>query len=561
MIKYCLRFTLIFLSVLSITVTAFADEAFDLQLSQARSLVEQKSYASALQVYSGISSQLYNDPGLIIEWARVYTYNNQHIEAIKLFEQIRQAYPQEASPILRELADQYRWSGQVFKALEIYKELLKLEPDNTEALLGKAEILSFQDKLEEAYVLYQSVLDKNSGNLNALNAQAKILVWQGYHRQGLSRYEEVLNLDPRNPDALEGMAFAWHWLGNDANALDKLNQLLEFEPSRQAATELYARIKGSGHPFVKKSVSFTNDSTPQTVVAGSWRSGAHLNNLTSIDVFYEHQDLNKKGALVSRLSAHRQGLGLNSVFGSAYEFHVFLYESQYNKVDFHPLTTNTWLTYRPDDYWRFDLAYERETFQDNDALFYKIITDSPSISVDFKPNRFWFFNLKYKRSYFNDDNRQDQIFTKIEYRFSHKPFIKLYYNYYYSGWSEPELDHGYFNPRSLRAHSLGAYTGLEITPRLFFEAKASGGYEFQRQPDNQHKKSDHPTAYIAASFNYRLGRNWLISAFGDFFTTWPDHGQRSYQKRGAYLSLTYNFGAAPLLSGNTTLPYRSTGTD
>jgi len=236
-----------------------------------------------------------------------------------------------------------------------------------------------------------------------------------------------------------------------------------------------------------------------------------------------------------------------------------LYEAQFNKVDFNPFTTNTWFTYKPDDCWRFDLAYDRETFEDNDALLNKVITNSPSLSVDFRPNRFWFFNVKYKRSYFTDDNRQDQVFSTIEYRLSHKPYIKLYYNYYYSDWGEPELNHGYFNPRSLRSHSLGAYTGLDITSKLFIEAKASGGYEFQRKPDISHKKSDHPTCYAAASLNYRLTNNWLLSASGDFFTTWPDHGQRSYQKRGAYLSLTYNFGASPVGLRDATRPYRATG--
>jgi hypothetical protein len=188
----------------------------------------------------------------------------------------------------------------------------------------------------------------------------------------------------------------------------------------------------------------------------------------------------------------------------------------------------------------------------------KIAINSPSLSVDFRPNRYWFFNLKYKRSYFNDDNRQSQVFGKVEYRVSHKPFIKLYYNYYFSQWGEPEISHGYFDPRSLRSHSLGVYTGFNLTERLFVEAKASGGYEFQRKPDLLHKKSDHPLCYTAASLNYRLSDDWVVSASGDFFTTWPDHGQRSYQKKGAYLNFTYSFGEAPETVRQANRPYRLT---
>ena len=58
--------------------------------------------------------------------------------------------------------------------------------------------------------------------------------------------------------------------------------------------------------------------------------------------------------------------------------------------------------------------------------------------------------------------------------------MKLYYNFYDSRWKDPDLNNGYFDPRSLLSHTLGVYTGIDITNKLFVEAKASGGYEFQR---------------------------------------------------------------------------------
>lgn len=572
--------------------SGFCDDGFNESLNKARKLVEEKSYIEALSAYSKISEGLRKDPGLVIEWARVYAYADKHEEAIKLFEEARSTHPERSIEMLRELADQYKWSGQIPKAIKVYKEgiaskvkdlrialglaealfwngeedealqiydaSLKRWPDNKDALLGKANVLSFQDKLEESYALYQKVLDKDPGNLTALNSQARILVWEGYYRKGISRYNEILKRYPKNPDAIEGIAFGLHWLGDDVAAVERIKELLEFEPNRKGAQELYSRIKDSQYPFIRPYGRFTNDSTPQTVVTGALRSGLHLNYLTSIDGVYEHQVLRKKGSLVPTLSANREGVGFSSSAGDAYEFNAFLYETHFNKINFNPFTATAWFTYKPDDRWRVDLAYDRETFEDNDALLNKVITDSPSISFDFRPSRFWFFNLKYKRSYFSDDNRQNQIFSKIEYRLSHKPYVKLYYNHYYSGWGEPELSHGYFNPRSLHSHSVGAYTGRDLTRKLFIEARVSGGYEFQRKSDTQHKKSDHPTCYAATSLNYYLAGNWLLSLSSDFFTTWPDHGQRSYQKRGIYLSVTYNFGASPSALRDATRPSRAT---
>ncbi|MCK9604512.1 MAG: tetratricopeptide repeat protein [Candidatus Omnitrophica bacterium] len=599
-----MQFISVFLMSICLITNAFAEETFNDKLSSARRLVEQKSYSEALKIYSGISEELRKDPGLVIEWARVYTYADKHKEAIKLFEEVRSEHPERSAEIIRELADQYKWSGQTIKAIKVYKECLALKaedlqiflglgealfwnnqksealeiydaalkrwPDNKDALLGKSNILSFQDKLEESYALYQKVLDKDPGNLTALNNQARILVWQGYHRRGISRYEEILERYPKNPDAIEGIAFALHWLGDDVRAVERVKELLEFEPNRKEAQDLYYQIKNSQYPFFRPYGRFTNDSTPQTVTTQGLRSGLHVDYSTSIDGIYEHQVLRKKGSVSTdpayplngtnpSIAADRGGLSFSKSFGHAFEFNTFMYETHFNKADFTPFTTNTWFTYKPGDCWRFDLAYERETFEDNDALSYKVITNSPSFSVDFKPNRFWLFNVKYKRGYYTDDNRQNQVFARAEYRITQKPYVKLYYNYYYSSWGEPQLNHGYFNPRSLLSHSLGAYSGVDLTRKFFIECKASGGYEYQDKSDVNHKKSNHPTCYAAASLNYMLTENWLLSASGDFFSTWPDHGQRSYQRRVAYLSVTYNFGARPVALRGATRPSRPTG--
>jgi tetratricopeptide (TPR) repeat protein len=507
--------------------TAAAGDSLEERLRAARDLVDKKAYAQALVIYAGLEPGLRKDAGLMIEWARVYTYADDHPHAIRLFEDVRRAYPERAREISKELAEQYLWS----------------------------------DHLEESYAMYQKVLDQDNGNLEAQIAQAKILVWQGYLRRGIERYEAILKRFPKNPDAIEGMAFAWHWLGDDVTSVKRLDELFQFEPDRREAKKLYGKIKGEQSPFLRSYGRFTSDSTPQTVLTMGERGGSHINYKTYVEGVYEHQILRKKNASRPNISADREGTGITHRFDLAREINFFVYQSHFNKVGFEPVTVSTWYTYKPDDLWRFDAAYERETFEDNDALFHKVITNSGSLSVDLKPDRFWLFGAKYKRSYYSDDNTQDQVMSKVEFRLSQKPYVKLFYNKYYSAWGEPELNHGYFNPVTLRSHVLGLYTGIDVTPRLFLEAKAAGGYEFQRKTDNAHKVSNHPLGYGWLSANYRMTPSWLVTASGDYFTTWPDHGQRSYQKRGAYLAFTYNFGATHDASRNAGRPYRATGAE
>lgn len=580
------------LSLFLYSSLALGADDFSETLAKARRYVDEKSYTKALGEYEKIKNQFTKDPGLLIEWARVYTYANKQTEAIKLFEEIRSSFPDQSALFLRELADQYKWNEQLTKSIEIYhlalkndrndlkailglaqalswngerkealKEfdhILKDHPDNRDAIIGKAEILSWEDQLEQALRLYEIILTKDPEDLEALNHKARNFVWQGYHHKGIALYKTILKKNPNDPDALEGLAFAYHWNGQDVLANKSLDKLLTLNPNRKAANELSFQIKNAQKPFIREYQDYSLDSNQQSVTTGGLRSGIRLDYTTTLDVIYERQVLRKKGATHPESRANQIGLGLSKEFNEKTDLNMFFYGTDFSKVEFTPFTTNTWLTYKPDDCWRFDVAYGRETFQDNDALLYHIITNSASLSTDFRPNRFWFFNLKYERSYYSDDNTQDQIFSKAEYRFSHDPYTKIYYNFYHSNWGEPELNHGYFNPRSINSHSLGLYIGKDINSRLFSDAQASYGYEFQKKADVNHEISNHPTCYAAGSLNYRLSENWLLSARGEFFTTWPDHGQKAYIRKEGFLSLTYNFGTNPAKTYGGSRPYRTT---
>jgi Flp pilus assembly protein TadD len=59
--------------------------------------------------------------------------------------------------------------GQIEAATAIYEEMLKIEPNNENALFGLATILHNSAQLEEARKLYTKILTMNPGNQQALN--------------------------------------------------------------------------------------------------------------------------------------------------------------------------------------------------------------------------------------------------------------------------------------------------------------------------------------------------------------------------------------------------------
>jgi tetratricopeptide (TPR) repeat protein len=555
---------------------AMAGEKEDALLVEARKLVESKRYDEAVEKYAQIADFVLADPGLRIELARVHTYADHHAEAIRIFEDVRRGHPERAAEFLRELADQYKWNDQITESVATYDEALEAnpadrqarlgraqalawsnrheeaireyglvaaeDPGSRDATLGMAEVFGWDDKLETAKGLYGQILKDDPGDANAHNGVSRMLVWQGYHREGAEHYEELLAREPRNLDAIEGLAFARHWQGRDDLSLKALDELLAAAPDRKAAREVF---------YVTQFSRYSTDKNHLRIATEGARSGLHVDPTFSVEALYSRQRLTQ--AHKDTIEANRGGVGFSKAFGDGFEINSFLYGTHFSAADFDVFTTSTWVTFKPGDMWRFDVSGNRETFEDIGALLNRITVDGVSGSFDFRPNRWWLFSAKYAWGDYSDDNRQDTVTAKVEYRLVHKPFLKLYYNFYYSDWAL-QLDNGYFNPISVNSHAAGLYSGGEIAKGLFAEVQVSAGYESQRPV------SRHPIYSGAVGLNYRLSESWSLGLRGDLFDARPDSSNATgYSKASGMLSLTYNFGAAHTALNEATSPQRPGG--
>lgn len=561
-----------------------ADENFDQTLTKARKLVEQKEYMQALEEYSAIQNDLRRDPGLVIEWARVYTYADKHPNAIALFEEVRKTAPEKENEILRELADQYKWNGDVKKSIEIYRlaqdkgnddhrvlvglaealawdhqykqaikeynKVLQSSSDTIHAMLGKAEVLSWQDKLEEANKIYHEILKNEPQNLSAKNGLARNIVWQSYNRQGIQFYEDILEQHPDDPGALEGLAYAYHWDGQEAVAVNTLERVLTLAPERNASRDLYDEIGTLKQLHFNQFNRYSYDSNKLSIMTDTLQAGKFINESTALGSSYDRYFYRQEGQ--DPVAGNRGGVNVSKRLSEYVKLDSYIYATEYNIKDFTPITTNTWFTLYPTDMWRFYLSYDRETFEDITSLRTKILTNSGSFSFDFKPDRFWFFSARYKRSTYSDDNNQNTAFADIEYRLNQTPYFKLYYNFYYSDWSE-QRNNGYFNPNSIQSNTAGIYASKEVNKKLFVEGQVSTGYELQNP------KSNHPTYFGALGIHYRLSRNWNVSLRGEYFNALDTNPKKGYSKKSGWLSFTYSFGPEPTRPYQASQPQRPTG--
>lgn len=558
---------------------AVADDESD--LAQARKMVEEKKYDKAVDKYLLLKELVRSNVDLHIELARVYSYKDDHENSIREYQAVLHSHPEKENEIIYELANQYKWNGNLEEALSSYKKALDYDPDNEQfrsdyaevlswlgrrsesliiyneilesnplnidVMLQKAEVLSWDDRLEEAEEVYERVLNLEPVNQTARNGIARVNVWKGYHRKGIELYNDILADNPEDEVALEGLVYAWHWEGNDTEAVQYLKRVLKINPERKEARKLYYQIINTKHPFIRSNVGYSKDKYDLAIFTHSLIFGDHLGNDFFYETIWDRTRYRKPGFPV--IDANRGGLGFSHRINDYFEINSYSYFTHFDSSDFSPYTNASWFTYKPYNQLRFDLSYNREIFEDMTAIDNHIIANRGALSFDYKPNRFWFFSGKYSRGYFSDGNKDDTLLAKIEYRLNQTPFIKLYYNYYYADYSEQKFN-GYFNPEWIQAHTLGVYASHRFTEKFFAEGQASVGYEAQ-DPGIRH-----PTYFAAAGLSYSIMDNWLISARAEYFDARPDMPSKGYSRKALMLSLTYNFGGETTEIRNATVPAR-----
>lgn len=537
-------------------------------VAKARALVKEKSYDAAAKQYDLIGDVCYKNPGLLIEWGRAYASAGKHDEAIERFEKLREFYPEKSDRILIELGDQYKVNGDLQKAVDIYAIVLKADPANKHIRLGRAEVLSWQgqhdfaiaeydiflaqypsaqsvllakaqvlswaDRLDQAEPIYRKVLEDDPGNLKAKAGLARIEVWKGYNRQGQKLYEDILKKEPENLEALNGLAKTQFWDGRGDVASETISKILEIDPGNKEALGTSKQISDSRSLYASQFNSNSSDKDGLRVSYTGFMVGGRIDDLTSVSLIWPRQ----KSEDSTVISGNKYGFSLIKRLSETVEIDTYIYTSDYDFIGFRPFTTNTWVTIKPDDVWRFKISANREIFEDAGSLLNKIMVDGGSFTMDYEPDRFRLLSVSYKKGWYSDGNEQDSVFAKAEYGISTLPVVRLYYNIYNSKWGR-QLDSGYFNPLSIMSQSIGVYTNYALNDSLSGDARISFGYE------NQAPVADNPTYYYSASLDYLITYNFKVQLKGEYFNASSAQSAGGYARSAATLGFTYNFAQAP----------------
>ncbi|MEZ5065097.1 MAG: tetratricopeptide repeat protein [bacterium] len=147
--------------------------------------------------------------------AHQLTWQERAAEAVPWYRRRLEAEPDDREAKLG-LARALSWSGDLDGAAAVYRELLADDANDAEARLGLARMEAWRDRPGAAARAYREALDR--GVPDAREGLAAVENARGKHRAAEALYDAILADDPDDVSARVGRARARYWLGEEGAA-------------------------------------------------------------------------------------------------------------------------------------------------------------------------------------------------------------------------------------------------------------------------------------------------------------------------------------------------------
>ena len=417
-----------------------------------------------------------------------------------------------------------------------------------------------------------------TNSIKAKNGLARVTSWKGELLQSISDYKRIILAGEADSDTYVGIYWVYRWIGRDDLAHQALKDAISLEKASGEVQKLLVQYNKSKMPYVKIGLKHWDEHV--TDVSGTYydqgydsqgiRAGSYIDDMTNFEISYEKIRMSKTNDITADVLSDRIGIGAGRIFNDQFELHSYLYFSSFDKLAFAPVTANIFASYKYNPSLRFDVAYERDYFEDVKAISNEVsydsnggtnpghvISDGVALAGEWRPNRYWVLNGKYKKSTYSDSNSQNILQFKGEYRFLQNPETKLTFNVWNSTWAKT-IYAGYYNAETASLGTVGILQKLEISKDMNATWKANVGMESQKFFWNAGTGS-HPIFGTSIELTNRLTRDWNIIAFVEYFEGKADTYSQGYIRKTAELGLSYNFESSAINNLKRTNQGRPTG--
>ncbi len=179
-----------------------------------------------------------------------------------------------------------RMQDSLERAIEVYEEILKVNPEDYDALMGLALTLSWDDQLDSSISVYRQILSIYGNDKEALKGIARVYGWKGdlkkarewidkalnlykeadvyelcgeiyiwsdMYGRALRCFEKILELTPENSEIMVKIGTLYEWQGDYAKALEWYSKAIVVDSTEEARKGIL-RVKSLMSPFVSLKV-------------------------------------------------------------------------------------------------------------------------------------------------------------------------------------------------------------------------------------------------------------------------------------------------------------------
>ncbi|TLZ63805.1 MAG: tetratricopeptide repeat protein [Methanobacteriota archaeon] len=122
-------------------------------------------------------------------------------------------------------------SGNLDQAIALFDEVLKIEPENPNATVGKSVVLRRAGRVEDALASLEAVLLRQPGHGGALLNKGRILEERGDLEDALEAYDKLIEMNPRDADAWVAQGDVLGKMGREDDALKSYQEAVRIAPS------------------------------------------------------------------------------------------------------------------------------------------------------------------------------------------------------------------------------------------------------------------------------------------------------------------------------------------
>jgi tetratricopeptide (TPR) repeat protein len=142
------------------------------------------------------------------------------------------------------LTDIYLSKKEFLKATEVLKKHLASDPDNHEARLRLARILSWEDKYDESLRVYDDLTSRSTSltGISRLEA-AEVASWAGNYKSSEARFRSLLADEPENADALVGLSKVYMWTDQRDREKETYRAILKINPMNMYAMTMLEKAQ------------------------------------------------------------------------------------------------------------------------------------------------------------------------------------------------------------------------------------------------------------------------------------------------------------------------------